>query len=162
MTCQVLRVNKDVGGKTLVAMMGAHPTPLARESISLFWTFNRVGQLHYGFDQPVQHCFNWVGQLYCQLGYLQPGMRGFLVWGGQHAPIYVNAWGLQIIDHGKIPFLEHLPNFLYPLQRVDFCPLGCIWFCKLLHLYVTSYLILWTIKFSLQQFFVAKILCLDK
>ena len=38
--------------KTLAVMTGAHPTPPARESILLFWTFNGF-QLFYGFDRAV-------------------------------------------------------------------------------------------------------------
>ena len=36
--------------ETLAVMIGAHPTPLARESVLLFWTFNRF-QPFYGFDR---------------------------------------------------------------------------------------------------------------
>ena len=44
--------------KTLAAMMVAHPMPSARESISLFWTFNRCHWFKpfYGFDRAVHVC----------------------------------------------------------------------------------------------------------
>ena len=38
--------------KTLAVMTGAHPAPPARESVLLFWTFNRF-QPFYGFDRAV-------------------------------------------------------------------------------------------------------------
>ena len=41
--------------KTVATMMGAHPMPSGRESISLFWTFNRCCWFKpfYGFDRDV-------------------------------------------------------------------------------------------------------------
>ena len=76
---------------------------------------------------------------------------------GQHAIINAcmiavyNCWSWYFI-FTMINFFKQLPNSLVPLHR-GVC---------LLHLYVTSYLILWTIKFSLQQIFVAKTFALDK
>ena len=74
----------------------------------------------------------------------------------------------MIVDHGififiMIKFWNSCPNFLYLYPEQFVCALwGHIWFHKLLRLYVMSYLILWTVKFSLQQIFVVKIFHLDK
>ena len=38
--------------KTLAVMTGAHPPPPARESILLFWTFNRFLP-YYGFNRAI-------------------------------------------------------------------------------------------------------------
>ena len=62
------RGKKGVGAtKTLAMMMGAHPAPSARESISPFWTFNRCHRFKpfYGFDRAVH-----VVQLYYGLANL--------------------------------------------------------------------------------------------
>ena len=68
----------------------------------------------------------------------------------------MHAWLIfMIVNHGififtMIKFWSSCPNFLYLYPEQFVCGLwGCIWFCEPLHLYVISYLILWTIKFSL-------------
>ena len=66
---------------------------------------------------------------------LQPGTRGILLWGGQHAPIHTYAWGILIVDHGILPWssFEVVSQFLVPSAESS--------------LSVRSYLISWTITF---------------
>ena len=55
--------------KTLPTMMGAHPTPSGRESISLFWTFNRLTnhlRIHSG-EGPLQYdLLKYMSQIFAQ------------------------------------------------------------------------------------------------
>ena len=66
---------------------------------------------------------------------LQPGTRGILLWGGQHAPVHTYAWGILIVDHGILPWssFEVVSQFLVPSAESS--------------LSVRSYLISWTITF---------------
>ena len=78
-----------------------------------------------------------------------------LLGGNMPSQMHASWLMFMIVDHSififtMIKFWSSCPYFLYLYPKQFVCGLyGHIWFCEPLHLYVTSYLILWTVKFLL-------------